>query len=261
MRKLLKNKKGQLPVTDVLGNILNAIRSFISWFLNIAPKPLLILFFLAFILLIGNFLMPLIVNGLGFHCDTSGTVWKISGTALFTNFGLIMNKPDLEEADLQNIPVICGSTGKMREMVICTNCTINTSQDVILAGCAGDGYRLDDYKFFRAFLCEWLGCAPPVGYFYNYTEDKYQCYESHCINKTLDDYNNRLYSVESATPVYGESIEGNYSVFRMIYFKCQQRNPINIRLTFFGIDVFDYKIWVALFVIGGMLIFMSQYQK
>ncbi len=262
MRKLLRTKKGLIPTTDIISTIVNGIRSLISWFLQVTPKPLLFLLFLMFILLLGSFIVPLMINGMGYHCDTSSVVWKISGLQLFTNFDIMRHKPELD-ANYMGIPFICdGGSGKDgKVMGLCTNCSRETNATLnTYAFCLGDGYRLPEYPYWSQKLeCEWLRCAPPEDYFYNYTEDKFQCAEAWCINATMDDYNQRIYSVDGATPVYRDT-SGNYSSLNLIYFKCKENDPTNIRLTFFGLDVFDYKTWIALATIGILLTFYSKYR-
>lgn len=258
MRKLIKSKKGQIPTTDIIGSIVNGIRSFISWFLQVTPKPLLFLFFLVFILLLGNFLMPLIVNGMGYHCDTNYNVWKVTGLEIFTNFDLLRNKPNYDEPDIVEVPFICFSSTGARTISYCTNCTYDPDSN---GGCLTDGYRLEEYSGIgKTFYCEWLGCSPEQGYFFDTSANVFICYEDYCINKTLEDYNNRLYSIEGAIPVYQDQLNNN-SVYNMIQFKCQENNPLNIRLTFFGIDVFDYRVWVALALIFALIWVMVNVKK
>lgn len=265
MKRLLKNKRGQIPATDVVNAILNGIRSFVSWFLATAPKPLLILLFLVFVLLVGNFIMPLLVNAIGYHCDTNYNVWKVSGTAMLVNFDLIKSKPDIDSVNTINIPLLCGGSG-IREgtkLIICTNCTSNNETlKLVDQYCISDGYVLPSYDTLLERLnCDWFGCKPPDGYFYNITIDKYLCSEEWCINKTLDDYNNKIYSVEGATPVFRGENSSLFTPEDIIFFKCKENNPTNIRITFFGIDILDYRIWVTLLVVGLLLIFYSQFKK
>lgn len=248
IKRLLRSKRGQIPIVS---DIINGIRSFVSWFFQSMPKPLLAVFFLFFILLLGNFLLPMVLNGMGYHCDTNHNVWKVSGLNVLSNFDLIRKKPDYDSPNLENVPFLCSNS----QMPICTNCTKNIT--IGLAGvCSTDGYRPDEgYNVFRTLSCVWIGCGPDEGYFYNLSADVFQCYESFCMNKTLDDYNDKLYSIEGATPVYGN--ESSRTAESMIFFKCQERNPTNIRLTIFGIDVFDYRVWIALFVLGAIFYAMS----
>lgn len=256
MKKLLKNKKGQIPTTDILSNIINGIRSSVSWFLQTAPKPLLLVLFLMFILLLGNFLMPLMVNSFGYHCDTNYNVWKISGVNLFTNYDILRSKPNVEEADTLEIPFTCGDSGQKAgtKVAICTNCTEsnpNAPQQEIY--CISDGYAPEVYNSFLERLnCNFYGCAPPDDYYYDYETDKYVCGNANCVNRTLEDYNNKIYETDGAIPVYVDPAK-NRSVDNMIYFKCKENNPTNIRVTIYGLDIFDYKIWVALFVLFTLM--------
>lgn len=264
LKRLLNNKRGQVPTTDIVGTIVNGIRSFISWFLSTAPKPLLFALFLVFILLLGNLLVPLLLNGFGYHCDTHGTVWKVSGLNIFANFDILRHKPDIEEANTQNIPLLCGGSGQVEgtKVIYCTDCPVNNETfKLVDQFCVGDGYKPVAYSsFLQKLNCNWFGCAPPDGYFYNFSLDKFQCYEEFCQNKTLEDYNAKIYEIEGATPAYAY-INGSYDYRNLLYMKCSVANPVNIRLTLYGIDIFAYQLWVTLAVLGVLMYFYNHFRK
>jgi len=246
LKRLFRNKKG-IIIGDLFQSVLDGIRSFFNWFFQTLPKPLLAILFLAFILLMGNFLIPLVLNTTGYHCDANGQVWKVSGLSVFSNLDIMRNKPEIN-GDLIDIPFLCNRAS----IALCTDCNAS-AEDV----CQDDGYRLNKYNWGQQFHCNWLGCAPPEGYFYNLTVNKFDCNEDFCINASLEDYNQKLYSIEGAAPVKS-SDDTDFSAEGMIYFKCQANDPTNIRLTFFGIDIFDFRIWVALFVLGAFVWFKSK---
>ncbi len=155
MKKLLKSKKGQLPVTDVFSNIVNGIRSLITWLIAVMQKPLLAIIFLMFIVLLGGFLIPLFLNGVGYHCDTNGQVWKVSTLSIFYNFDLLREKPSFTETGV-TIPLACGGSGITNNLVaLCTNCTRNDTVGGSY-GCVTDGHRLANYTFLERFTCEGL---------------------------------------------------------------------------------------------------------
>jgi hypothetical protein len=219
--------------------------------------------FLVFILFLGNFIVPLMLNNLGYHCDTEGVVWRVEGLHLVTNLDLFRTKPDLSEDFTKNIPLICGGSGKREgsKVVICTNCPVNNETlRVSDQFCIGDGYRLTTYEtFFEKLNCNWYGCKPPEGYYYNYTVDKYVCDSTFCINQTLTEYNNKIYEIESATP-YFNVVNDTYDYRGLIYPKCAEDNPVNIRMTLWGIDILDYKLWVALMILGILIYFYTQFK-
>ncbi len=263
LNRLLTNKRGQIPTTDIVGTVVDGIRSFITWFLNTAPKPLLFLLFLVFLLFLGNLLIPLLLNSMGYHCDTQGTVWKVGGLQLFTNFDLVRHKPEYVISDgvqYQELPWLCGSGREDQHIALCTNCTHNETFLGVSTTCASDGYRLDHYPLLTRLTCNWIGCAPPEYYFYNYTVDKFECMDSSCINATLDDYNRRIYEIEGATPAY-PFVNGSYDYMNLMYVACAEDNPVNVRLTLYGIDIFSYKLWVALTILGILIYFYSQFRK
>ncbi len=256
--KILKNKKGQgVPTMDPLQTLIDAIRSIISWFLAVTPKPMLMLIFLFMLVGLGSFFIPLFLNGLGYHCDTNGVVWKIGGTQFLVTFDLLRNKPEFDQGIYMKIPtMVCGGSGKYPNpiMAICTDCP-KSNINGTFEYCSGDGQRLNNtwWQFYNQLACEWQQCGPPENYFYNFTEDKYQCDDTSCINESLAAYNQKLYSTIGAFPVYTFEDEDKYNYLKLVYLKCQTNNPTNIRLTFFGIDVFDYKLWLLLLLVGTLL--------
>jgi len=249
--KMLNSKKAFIG-GDFLKAGLDAFRSLLSWFFQTMPKPLLFIVFLMFVVLLSNFIVPIMANSFGYHCDGSGTVWKVNGLDFLVNFDLMRSKPEISGVYV-TIPFICdGGSGKRgKVMGLCTDCpreeneTLNT-----YSNCIGDGNRLDDYPYWTQKLeCEMMKCAPPIGHIYNYTADKFQCVETHCINQTLLEYNNKIYSTRMSMPAYGGDFD-NYTADNVVYFKCQEENPTNIRLTFFGLDIFDYRIWLIGMLLG-----------
>lgn len=248
--KLLKSKRGQIDA------IAEGITGFVSWFFQTMPKPLLLFIFLFFILLVGNLIIPGLINMLGFHCDSGGTIWKASAINILGNAKLISGRPSGTQTIYKDIPGYCL---KNREVfaLYCTDCPFNN----LTMTCTGDGNRLSSYPVLNPWwYCELHGCAPPEGYFYNMSASMYQCSDPACVNKTLTDYDTELYTIAGAAPFYSTSTK-SYDFKKLIYLKCQRNNKVNIRLTFFGIDVFDYKLWLALFVLGAIVWFKINYMK
>jgi hypothetical protein len=244
---MFNSKKG-LIVGDIFTSIVNGIRSLISWFFQTAPKPLLFLFFLMFLIFVSNLVIPLISNSIGFHCDTNKVVWKVDGLNLFSNFDILRHKPNTEGVDYLEIPTLCGGSGLVggNRITYCTNCTVNNiNLPPTEQYCTSDGYREEYFNILKKMNCNFFKCGPPVNYFYNFTEDKFQCLDFGCNNRSIEEYNHLIYATEGATPAYDSPI-GNYSGSKIVYFKCPENNPTSIRLTFFGLDVFDYKIWLLM---------------
>ena len=254
--RLLKSKKG--GIADIFKTALDSIRSLISWFFQTAPKPLLFFFFMMFIILLGNTVIPLIANSFGYHCDTSGTVWKVESTSILLNYEILRNKPSIDGA-FMNIPLACGKAETLNfNLALCTDCTTEkTNTSSFFGYCVGDGSPLPKELYTswqQNIYCDWLNCKPPSGYIFNYTEGKFHCLAYWCLNETLDDYNDNIRAAEGATPVYILD-DDKYKGRNIVYFKCPINNPVNIRLTFFGLDVFDYRIWL-MFLLLSMIIWV-----
>lgn len=63
---------------EVLKEILAWVKSFISWFLDVAPRPLKIFLFLFFLLTIGNIIFSFIIN-INFVCTSNNELRVSSG--------------------------------------------------------------------------------------------------------------------------------------------------------------------------------------
>jgi len=93
---LFRNKKGQ--VVDFFAGIQRAI----SWVLTSAPKPLLLIFFLLF-LIVFSAIFGIILNTTGHFCDTAGNEYKTGAFSIVTNFGLIGSMPSNDELNSEVI--------------------------------------------------------------------------------------------------------------------------------------------------------------
>jgi len=93
-------------------------------------------------------------------------------------------------------------------------------------------------------------CFVPQHYLWNQTTGQYECLDSdYCgagATKVQDPIIDEKLIKANAELVYtSDSDRRNYK--SLIYIRCN--NNYNPRLTFFGIDIFDYKIWLFLAVI------------
>jgi len=106
-----------------------------------------------------------------------------------------------------------------------------------------------------------LDCSVPRGYVWNITDGLYHCVDDNIcgLNATesspiIDEYLNNaggelLYSDSSEVKDYTKAIS----------IKCDNR--LNPNLTFFGIPIFSYKIWLVLIVIYVMFMFLSTIKR
>lgn len=239
---------------NVLQTLLDGIRSLVNWFLKTLPKSVLFLLFLFMIIGIASFIIPLTANSFGYHCDTSGTVWKLPALSLGTNLDLLRHKPNIEEANYQDIPFWCTKVA----IATCHNCTTNITGLSTAEECITDGYRLDSYAgLLRQVRCNVLNCKAPEGYFYNYTAGKFQCYQHFCQNQSLTQYDSKIYNTEGATPAYTDIDSKSYR--NIVYWRCNKNDPSQIEFTFYGIPVFDLKIWLILMLMGIIIYIIKHF--
>lgn len=99
MQRLLRNKKG-----TVIGDLFGGISSSISHFLQSAPKPVLIIIFLAFLLFF-SVIFSFFLNITGNFCDTAGNEYKTGTFNLVGNIGLLSSMPSEEELDSSTLEV------------------------------------------------------------------------------------------------------------------------------------------------------------
>lgn len=149
----------------------------------------------------------------------------------------------------------------------CTNCdevTIEEFTPNIFAGistgdlrsgvCWGEVEKLPDSElsWLQRTSCGGSGgeCEPPDDYKYDPDTNRYECSIASCGGKTAgDDWDDKLRKA-GATPIYTTG-QGTISTKHtgFVGIKCRDIKP---RLSIFGIEIFDYRLWVIimLLVIG-----------
>lgn len=131
--------------------------------------------------------------------------------------------------------------------------------------CFGNAYNIDEQEknIVQRFVCDPENrCMPPSGYYFNYVQGKYECLNQELCNATAANY--------TAKPVIDIELEKNNAELmypnknprdyrKLILFKCDKK--LNPSLTLYGVPVFDYKIWIFLFVIIIMVYAMIHFRK
>jgi hypothetical protein len=126
--------------------------------------------------------------------------------------------------------------------------------------CFTDAYRKDlqDINWFnRYFSCTLSDCVPPEHYYWESSDGTFTCANlALCganatkITYTID---NELKD-RGAVDYYGDK-EDELSYENTVRIKCTERGQPKIFI--FKIDIFDYKIWLLLFVLGMLFYFLS----
>lgn len=125
--------------------------------------------------------------------------------------------------------------------------------------CFADAYARNesDMNWLQSAFCDPSDrCIPPEYYKYEYDTGTYDCIEPEICGlnntKIISEVDDLLLNA-GAQLVYTNSNEKSYE--NMVKVKCDAQLRPNI--TFFGIPVFDYKIWLMLGVIATLFIFLK----
>jgi hypothetical protein len=132
---------------------------------------------------------------------------------------------------------------------------------VCLANASGLPYNFTHGNYSTQLLrtsCEDVLCSPPIYYHYDYELNKYVCDYDNCVQFIIPIWNDLLYNKFHATLLYpsGElgSLQSNTTnkKYRPTYnnaigLTCKDYNP---KISIFKINIFDYKLWIAITLIG-----------
>jgi len=281
-----KDKKGVIPTTDIFG----AIQRFFSNFLTTAPKPLLYLIFLLFLVGIAS-LFGFFINITGNFCDTAGNEYRTGTFSLITNFELIQNMPDNDQLGQQEIiaderllgilpqctnffnepytytggffstnkTYIVDGSGYYYDGSYCTDCESDKIFDNITGDngryCLGDVYAItyDEKGALQKSLCgtKFGGCEPPTGYFYDQSRNSYVCINDDCEGKTIGTIWNEQLLKTGALIVQEEDIS-RQDYRKVVSLDCEA-GDVNPKFQFFGIEILDFRLWIALLLLAAII--------
>lgn len=130
--------------------------------------------------------------------------------------------------------------------------------------CNGDIESLDrdDMNFYQRFSCDSESrCMPPINYYWEVDTGRYECNNlAECgVNLTAEQITplaDQILLDFGAERLYTDT-ELDYK--KTVYIKCDSN--LSPHITFFGIPVFDYKIWLVLIVLYVMFIFLTMIKK
>lgn len=235
---------------------------------RILPAPLT---FALFIFIIANvaFIFPLIFNMIGYHCDTNRVLYNIPLIRIFDNLNFAFKEFAARESTTEDLLIINYSNPNIgsgivgsgnclnRTLVSCTNCTpdgdCGNFFDRGYCKCVSDGYRRTSFGYYTYASQCWGGCAPPIGYYYDYQSDVYVCYNStYCdLSNKESEFNEELSF--AGNPVEQSTSSGVKNLIGMGCFK-YTRDPDDLtyapQLALFGrVPLFDSYMWVLIGVI------------
>jgi len=291
---LSRNKKGQ--TVDILGGIQRAI----GWLFQTAPKPLLYLIFLLFLVVFSS-LFSFVLNTTGQFCDTQGNEYSTGGFQILTNFQLISSMPNDDELNSETLDADSYTKGTVIECsslysdaqwvyytranktpsnittgyyfkddgcIVCEQSVYAYPTGTVLGGrttriniCLDEQIypkTREEMSFIEKSFCgDWMGrCAVPEGYYYDSNLDRFVCDDELCMNEEGDTNTvGELWNLklkERGATLKAPSIYGDKDYRNAVRVECES-GSVEPTLRFYGIDVFNYKIWLMLMVLGGLM--------
>jgi len=119
--------------------------------------------------------------------------------------------------------------------------------------CEGDAVKIpfEDMNWWQQTFCSEDGdCMPPDHYYFDSTTGLYTCYDLDICGQNISN-DSITYEVDQrlaqhgATPLYKDIPEQDYR--RFVEVRCDA--DLKPNLTFYGIPIFDYKIWLFITII------------
>lgn len=276
------NKKG-----FVWADLVGAFQRAVGWFLDTVPRPIKLLLFLLFLLGFVS-IFGFLLNSSGNFCDTNGNLYQTGFFSMTTNLELLSSMPD--EADLgKNELVINEAIGglieKCQHFLIspyyyvngtkvylaegsreyydggyCTDCDTELliSNGTGSSGnyCINDGETIpyDKKNWIKKQVCgtNLGGCEPPSNYYYSYIDNAYVCTDLEvCGNMTIgQQWNDRLR--DTGAKITPASDSSNRDFQNAVGVECDVAS-LQPQFKFFGIKIFDYKLWVAIYLLMAVI--------
>lgn len=269
---MLKSKKGGIP----------AINEIVMTFLNITPKPILLLMFILLITTISGFIIPTMLSMVGYECVErnnqlllyqipnsvlGGTIFVDIERGLEGILGIQPFKlpddpfPDGNKEFLR-IPDQCfvqdtiNSSRVVGYSAQCVNCPIDAFLGLALRNnkiCVGDGTKNFVVGSKTKFCSQ---CAPPEPYYYNHTncQNADECFFTITDTSLIPNISSTYFTDTS----YNRVIELG-GVLRpqdnaqIVNIQCSSSAKPN--LFFFSIELFNRTMWILLLIGYALVMF------
>lgn len=128
--------------------------------------------------------------------------------------------------------------------------------------CHGDSYRINksDMNWYQSWTCDEDRCIPPNYYYYEFDTGTYDCLDLDVCGLN----NTEIISVtddilKEANGKLLDTISNKHDYRKTVTLKCDKN--FSPQITFFGIPVFDYRIWLMLSIIFVLFMFLSNIKK
>lgn len=278
---LLKSKKAGIPL----------INEVILTFLHTTPKPILFLIFLLLIGVFSIFVIPSVLNLFGYECVSQQgnlVLYQVPMNKLFEKslFDIrqgVRGIVGLKDYQLPEDPFPNGDKSFLRvppecfvDVIIngstitgyssaCVNCTKSGVIRYWGSICLSDGFYSPDlitrYWVGTANFC--YRCSPPEPYYYNHS---YCFSKENCFFRIIDEklVGNIISEDYQANYYYQQilnlgGIEIPQDKKQIINIQCEEVNRPN--LYFFNIKIFDFTLWIYLFISYLFIFFAYHWYK
>jgi len=240
------NKKGQ---ADLVGNFLSTI-----------PKPVLFIFFIMLLAVIGFMLNP-VFNSFGIYCKSNEEVVKVPNSDLFSNIALMSKLPGYDDIAGESIEpnrwvIDCKKfyNGSFRYIQTgCSECELdaiiyNVLNEVDL--CVADAYELPKSEmswYKRNIYCPLDSCKIPDNYYYEVDSGLYECSNpALCTDNSLSASRDAKLDEVGGVPLYTSDVtDGDYR--KVFMFSCSSK--LRVEPTIAGIPFLNPAIWLILMLI------------
>lgn len=262
-----KSKKAQAGLGDTLSNILQTM-----------PRPLLLVIFLVFLLLF-TAVFSYILNFVGVHCNSEDKVYTIPVYDLIINLELTFKRPATDELsgyavkpETTTVWFVPKCVTKLNDTfyfdgAYCTQCE---SAWIVPPS---SGYGLPDYSarkvclgnvtynptkgWLKKMLCAnadgsgTIGCDVPIGYYFDSSNGYFIPIGNSTSNYlTVAQMWDRKLEDLGGSLLYTSEIANEKAYNKAFKLTCHNLKPT---LKFYGIPLFDYKMWLLLLVIGLLI--------
>jgi len=121
--------------------------------------------------------------------------------------------------------------------------------------CLGDAYAkpYDELNWWGRQTCgKTFGiCTPPPGYYYSKAENAYVCDAEDCEGRTMGQvWNENLKSI--GAKIVTQDTISEYDYRKAVSVQCDI-GDINPKFKVFGLEVFNYKLWIAIIVLSAVV--------
>lgn len=274
MRTLLSSKKGGIP----------AINELVLTFLNVTPRPILILIFLLLITTISAFLIPALLGLFGYECVYSPSgqielykipiknVAQVTITDIKNNVAELLGFESYEFPDdafpngdktRLRIPTQCFVEQTINDTVftgytsVCTDCDKDIHLYNFLDGtntiCLSDGYK----TFGGLLFIKWCSaCSPPDLYYFNYTNcyNEDECYFTITNESLVSGLGEHYLDLEKYQRIIDlEGTKQKQTGSEIANIQCSEIDKPN--LFFFNIEVFNRNLWIFIIICSALVTF------